>query len=215
MYTTQPVRRRRHPTTGQWSPYSSPRLVLYTTQPVRRRRHPTTGQWSPYSSPMLVLYTTQPVRRRRHPATGQWSPYSSPRLVLYTTPPVRRRGGTRRLGSDLHTIRPGLYCIRLHQLGGRLAPDDWAVISVFFAKVCNLEKKLLWRTPLSFETEGCRWTGKSCSTGQHFSALRLIVICGDITSHHSDGHLHCTVTGRPSNKALRSNRPPVKQRSAQ
>ena len=37
MYTTQPVRWRRHPTTGQWSPYSSPRLVLCTTPPVRRR----------------------------------------------------------------------------------------------------------------------------------------------------------------------------------
>ena len=38
--------------------------------------------------------------------------------VMYTTPPVRRRGGTRRLGSGLHTLRPGLCCIRLHQLGG-------------------------------------------------------------------------------------------------
>ena len=111
-------------------------------------------------------------------------------------------GGTRRLGSGLHTLRPGLYCIRLHQLGGEEAPGDWAVVSVLFAKVCNLEKKLLWRTPLSFETEGCLWTAKSCSTGQHFSALRLIVRCADITSHHSDGHLHCTVTGRPSNNAL-------------
>ena len=283
LYTSPPVRRRRHPTTGQWSPYSSPRLVLITTPPVRRRG----GTWRLGSG----LHTLRPglycIRLHQlggEEAPGDWAVVFIPfaQVVLYTTPPVRRRGGTWRLGSGLHTLRPGcivydstsqaerrdlatgqwspyssprLYCIRLHQLGGEEAPGDWAVVFIPFAQVVLYTTPPVrrrggtWRLGSGLHTlrPGCivydstsqaerrdlatgQWSpyssprlycirlhqlgggGNHClsrrmSMGHKvllysFSALRLIVRCADITSHHSDGHLHCTVTGLPSNNAL-------------